>query len=269
MPITPVVFADPAALGHAAAALVADRLEAAHGEPFLLGCPGGRSPSTTYAALAVEVALRHLDLSNVTIVMMDDYLVPDGTGHLRREDPQAQHSCERFGLDQIVRPLNAAAGSARGIRPEHLWLPDPTDPEAYDLRIANAGGIDVFLLASGASDGHIAFNPPGTTPESRTRVVQLPETTRRDNLATFPSFGGDLRAVPTHGVTVGLRTITEMAREVVMLLHGRDKGIATRRIIEANAYDPAWPATIVVACNRSHIYVDRAAVDAAGERSPA
>lgn len=269
MPITPEVFADAEALGRAAATLVADRLESSQGRPFLLGCPGGRSPSTTYAALAVEVARRRLDLSNVTIVMMDDYLVPHGSGKLRREDPRAQHSCERFGLDQIVGPLGVAAGPGRGIRDQHFWLPDPEDPEAYDGRIAESGGIDVFLLASGAGDGHIAFNPPGTSPESRTRIVELPETTRRDNLATFPSFGGDVTAVPTHGVTVGLRTITELADEVVMLLHGHDKGLATRRITIAKAYEPDWPATIVVDCKRSHIFVDRAALEAARSQQPA
>ncbi|HMO12022.1 MAG TPA: hypothetical protein PKB06_11100, partial [Actinotalea sp.] len=153
MPLRPHVFDDPAALGSAAAALVADRLEAAP-DRFLLGCPGGRSAATTYLALAREVQRRRLDLGGLTVVMMDDYLVPDGAGGLRREDPAAAHSCERFAVEQIVRPLEAAAGPGRGFGPDALWLPDPVAPEEYDRRIAHAGGIGLFLLASGAGDGH-------------------------------------------------------------------------------------------------------------------
>ena len=83
-------------------------------------------------------------------------------------------------------------------------MPDPADPEEYDKRIADVGGIDLFLLASGTSDGHVAFNPAGTPVGTRTRVVGLTEQTRRDNLTTFPTFGG-LDEVPLYGVTVGGR----------------------------------------------------------------
>ena len=95
--------------------------------------------------------------------------------------------------------LNAGRPEHLQIPADRLWLPDPADPDAYDERIAAAGGIDLFLLASGAGDGHVAFNPPGTEAAARTRVVALPDSTRRDNLATFPTFGGELDAVPRTG----------------------------------------------------------------------
>ena len=181
MHVRPQVFPDAASLGDAAARLVAAAVTAAPGRRFLLGCPGGRSAASTYRSLAV------LDLSRLVIVMMDDYLVGDGTGRLVREDPRAAHSCERFGRTEIVDRLNAGLPVQHRVPADNLWLPDPARPDAYDERLADAGGVDLFLVASGASDGHIAFNPAGSPRDSRTRVVALQDTTRTDNLATTRS----------------------------------------------------------------------------------
>lgn len=255
MTLIPEVHHTPDELGAAAARLVADRFEAA-GPRFVLGCPGGRSAATTYAALATELADRRLDLSQLVILMMDDYLVTAGNGQFRREDPHAPHSCERFGQRDIIGQLNAAVRPHHRIPLENLWLPDPADPAAYDERITAHGGVDVFLLATGASDGHIAFNPPGSSINSRTRIVRLPDTTRRDNLSTFPTFEGELDRVPTHGVTVGLGTIKDNSREVVMLVHGSDKQYAVQRLVTAEGFDPEWPATVFRMCARPHLLVD-------------
>lgn len=258
--MTPSVVADADAVGSAAADIILARLIAHPVERrFLLGCPGGRSPLTTYAALARRVGERSLDLSRVVVVMMDEYVVRTPSGDLVAEDPEAAHSCRRFGHVEIVDRLNAGLDPARRVPPESLWVPDPGDPDAYDGRIAEAGGVDVFLLASGATDGHIAFNPPGSGAFSRCRIVDLPDSTRRDNLVTFPSFGGDLDAVPRHGVTVGIGTIRELSHEVVMVLHGPDKREAARRLSEATAYDPDWPATILTDCRNPHLILDEAA----------
>ena len=265
MRVEPDVFADEQALGHRAAELVADGLERARsaGRTYVLGCPGGRSPLSTYQALASLVAHRGLDLSHLLVVMMDDYLVPGRGGVLQHEDPAAAHSCIRFGREQIVDPLSRAAGPGRGVRAEHLWVPDPQDPARYDTEIAAAGGVDLFLLASGAGDGHVAFNAPGTPADSLTRVVDLPESTRQDNLATFPSFGGRLTAVPRHGVTVGVATLIRQSASVVMIAAGPDKGTAAAHLSAAHGYDPAWPATVFAACARPRLFLDRAAVAAA------
>lgn len=268
MRLAPRVFADPATMGEAAAALVLDRLDRApRSRPFVLGCPGGRSPLPTYAALARQASAGGHDLSRCVIAMMDEYLVDGPDGTLVAETPAALHSCRRFGRTEIVERLNAGLPPAHRIRPAHLWVPDPADPDAYERRLDGALGVDVFLLASGASDGHIAFNPPGTAPDARTRVVALPESTRRDNLQTFPSFGGDLSAVPAHGVTVGVATIREVSREVVMLVHGAHKRAAAAQLRDAAHYDPAWPATVVAECRSPHLFVDADALGAT-EHSP-
>ncbi|HVX45066.1 MAG TPA: 6-phosphogluconolactonase [Mycobacteriales bacterium] len=252
MPAPIQVYASPARLGAALAERIADEIEAAPGGRYLLGCPGGRSAQQTYIALATEVGRRALDLSGLHIVMMDEYLGPDR----QPIDAAAAHSCRRFGREQILAPLNAAARA--GVAEDRLWLPDPSDPGAYDRRIADAGGIDLFILASGASDGHVAFNPPGTERTARTRVVPLAETTRRDNLATFPTLG-ELKNVPTHGITVGPQTIAELSAGAVLIAHGPDKAVTAARLATTSEYVPDWPATIVHECRNPLLLLDAAA----------
>ena len=272
MLVQPTVFDGPEAIGRALAALIADRLAeaAAAGRPFLLGCPSGRSPQSTYAALAREVGERDLDLSGLVIVMMDEYVERnEATGQLRRVDPAAPHSCVRFGQVEIVDRLNATAGRCRGIRPGGFWVPDPAAPHAYDRMIAVQGGIDLFILATGAGDGHVAFNPPGTGGDAGTRVVQLAEQTRRDNLSTFPSFGGQLDRVPRYGVTVGVGTIREYSKQAVMVAHGQSKAWAVRQVAEATSYVPEWPATVLADCARPLLFIDEAAAGELSARRPA
>ncbi len=250
---------DADAVGEAAAASILEALSArAAGARFLLGCPGGRSPRTTYAALARRVQREGRDLSGLVIVMMDDYLRA-GSNLPARVDPSEPHSCERFGRAEIVEPLNQGLPREHRVAGDALWLPDPADPWAYDHRIEEAGGIDLFLLASGASDGHIGFNPPHSPSDSRTRVVDISEQTRRDNLVTFPTFRGDLDRVPRQAVTVGLGTIRDLSRQVVMVAHGPDKRLAAERLSGADRLDPDWPATIVAECASPLVLLDRAA----------
>ncbi|WP_375430601.1 hypothetical protein [uncultured Friedmanniella sp.] len=261
MPVPVQVFADVDDLGAAAADLVLGLLaQQPAGAPFLLGCPGGRSLQSTYAHLAERAAAARVDLRGLRVVMMDEYVERDPAGGWTPVDPALPHSCRRFGAREIVGRINTALidggiDPQRLVPPTSLWVPDPADPAAYDGLIEAAGGIDLFLLASGASDGHIAFNPPGTAPTARTRMVELPESTRRDNLATFPSFGGDLDAVPSHGVTVGVATIREQSKAVLMVVHGTDKQRAADRLTRASTYEPDWPATVLADCRSPQLFV--------------
>jgi glucosamine-6-phosphate deaminase len=150
--------------------------------------------------------------------------------------------------------LNAGLPREWQLKESSIWFPDPRDPEAYDARVADAGGIDYFILASGASDGHVAFNQPGSPRESRTRIIPLSEGTRRDNLTTFPVFG-TLDAVPHHGVSVGIATIAE-SREAVMVVLGAGKRETFRRMTRADRYDANWPATVIHECTVRQIVSD-------------
>jgi glucosamine-6-phosphate deaminase len=233
------VLASPEAIGAELAAEVVARHDASPG-PFLLGCPGGRSLRSTYGALQTLVSNRHKQLERLVVVMMDEYV---------GAPPDAHYSCARFAREEIATPL--------GVPPERVWLPQADDGAAYDDRIADAGGIDVFLLASGASDGHVAFVPPGSARDGRTSMLALAESTRRDNLATFPGFGS-LEDVPTHGVSVGLATISA-ARSLRLVLHGTGKQHALRRLRELDHFDSSWPASIVHEHPDAVVYADEAA----------
>jgi glucosamine-6-phosphate deaminase len=242
-----LIYADARALG---AALAEDILAgishaARAGRRYLLGCPGGRSAASTYQALGTLVADQDADLSRLVIVMMDEYVIRTADGFVNCP-ARAHYSCHRFAVDDIVGVLNQGASPGKRIVPEHLWFPDPADPARYDVRIREAGGIDLFILASGASDGHVAFNPPGDPADSKTRIIALPESTRRDNMATFPDFT-DIAEVPADGVSVGLSTIADLSREAVLIAHGADKQFAVRHLA-AGAFDPQWPATVIYRC---------------------
>jgi len=232
--LTPLrVIPTPEAIGDYLAERLLDRTEHARrlGKPFLLGCPTGRTPRPVYE----EITRHGRDLSNVVLVMMDEY-VPSG---------DEAWSCHSFVKRHM--PWNA-----------EVWFPDPNDPAAYDRRIAEAGGIDFFLLASGASDGHVAFNQPGAPRDSRTRVVPLSEATRRDNLKTSPSFGS-LENVPSRGVTIGIATIAA-AREAVMVVWGESKRLTLTRMRAADRYDSSWPATVIHEVRVREIVCDAGAV---------
>jgi glucosamine-6-phosphate deaminase len=223
------------------------------GRRFLLGCPTGRTPRPVYEAMARKLAAKPQDLSHLVLVMMDEYLVAQ-SGGFRYAPSDEPWSCHHFARAEIANRLNAEVSPQEQLRDGSIWFPDPSDPEAYDKRIADAGGIDFFILASGASDGHVAFNPPGSWRESRTRIIRLSDETRRDNLQTFPAFGS-LSSVPTHGISVGIDTIA-VAREGVMVVWGASKRLTLTRILSAERFDRSWPATVIHECPVREILSD-------------
>jgi glucosamine-6-phosphate deaminase len=118
-------------------------------------------------------------------------------------------------------------------------------------------GVDLMLLASGSGDGHVAFNAPGTPFDSWTRIVELPESTRRDNLATYPHFA-DLKAVPRTAVTLGISSIVNASRDCIMVAAGPVKKPALNHLSALDSYQSSWPATVVAACRGGRLYTDAA-----------
>jgi glucosamine-6-phosphate deaminase len=247
-------------VGSAVAADIVQGIRTARktGERYVLGCPSGRTPRATYRALARLAAEHELEVDHVVIAMIDEYVERDPrTGRLLRIPDHRPHSCVRFGREEIIGPLNAASGGS-AIRDDALWAPFPEDPAAYDDALAAAGGIDFMILAVGASDGHVGFNPPGSPADSGSRVVELAAGTRRDTMASFPTLTS-LDDVPTHGVTMGIRTLRELSTRAVLVATGEAKRSAAARLASALDYDPDWPATVVHTCADGEIWVDRAA----------
>lgn len=250
MPNTQVIAESPAEVGDLVAQRIAEAVARKQGVRFLLGCPTGRTPAPVFEPLAGYLAQHRLDPGLLTVVLMDEYL----TSELRVVDPAEEYSCVGYAQRFIVSPIRQACGAT----PE-VWHADPGDPAAYDRRIATAGGIDLFLLASGASDGHIAFNQPGSERTSITRIIELGEKTRQDNVATWPSLTST-EQVPTHGIGVGISTIVDQSRQAIMMLTGSGKQLAFDRIAAANGYEPDWPATAVKEIENHTIVADRAAL---------
>lgn len=249
-------FATPLELGATAAAEITAGISESRrsGRRYLLGCPGGRTPRTIYSELGRICATDGIDCSGVVLVMMDDYLDPESA--VPALVPISAHnSCRRFAEHEIRRVINRRLPAGEAVPPESVWFPDPLDPAAYDERIDEAGGVDVFIAASGASDGHIAFCGPGADLEGWTSVVELAPTTRADNIVTFPDFAS-ADEVPTYGVSVGLGTIRSLSRSVWLVLHGVDKARSLRRVVSTDRHDPAWPATFIHECPRAEIWSD-------------
>jgi glucosamine-6-phosphate deaminase len=249
-------FPDESSLGAALATEIIAGIDAARdgGRRYVLGCPGGRSARSTYQALAG--GLEGADIGHLVIAMMDDYVVRAADGSFEHCPADAHYSCRRFARLEIAGPLNEAA--AVGVPDDHVWLPDPHDPPAYQARLEAAGGVDLFIVASGASDGHVAFVKPGTPLDSGVSIIPLALTTRTDNMATFPDFGS-IDEVPDHGVSVGLGTIRSVSREVRLIIHGEDKRTAARRVLEAEDFEPQWPATFIHRCRGAQVWLDEAA----------
>ncbi len=241
------VMRSAAQIGEVVAKQILDRL--ATTDRYVVGFPAGRSATPVAAALNRLAHQREVRVDGLRIVMMDEY-VTGQAGQWELLSPQTPHSCIGWAQRNLLGPLRDL-----GLRPDSLIAPDPNEPEALARDILALGGIDLFLLASGQGDGHVALNGPGTPRNAPTRVVELPESTRRDNVSTFPNLQS-LADVPSYGVTIGTAELAELSHSAVMLLWGPNKAHAFDRIHRADSYDPLWPATIVHDCRNALIYAD-------------
>jgi glucosamine-6-phosphate deaminase len=259
------VFKDPEALADALAETIACRIRGASEakRPFLLGCPTGRSPLETYRKLANIAGQTQMDLSHLVLVMMDEYAISAGDG-FEYPAADAHYSCHRYAQSIIFEGINRHLPAKRRIRAKNLWFPDLSDPSEYDTQIRRAGGVDFFILASGASDLHVAFNPPGSSVMSRSRIVRLGEETRRDNMGTFPAFK-ELSDVPTHGISIGLKAISRYTQEVAMVIHGQHKRHAVATLDRLAGFDRRYPASVIYASRNATVWLDAQAAGDIGQ----
>jgi glucosamine-6-phosphate deaminase len=186
------------------------------GKPFVLGLPTGSSPLGVYRNLIAACGEKKISFANVITFNMDEYLGLDG------DHPQ---SYKRFMKDNFFSAVDIPASNT------HLLYGMTSNPDvecaAYEEAIRAAGGIELFLGGIGGN-GHIAFNEPGSSLSSRTRVVALNAETRAAN-ARF--FDGDAAKVPANALTVGVGTVMD-AREVLILVCGRQKARALQAAVE-------------------------------------
>jgi glucosamine-6-phosphate deaminase len=259
--LKPIVLADDFAVGRYAAEIIFSEMvrAATENRPFVLGCPGGRTPRSAYKGLADLIKESKTNISHVIIAMMDEFLEENTDGTYSNHTLDKHFSCTRFAKLEIFDVLNASAPEGGKIALEKVRFPDASDPQSYEDFLRKVG-VDVFLMASGASDGHVAFNPPGTKRDECTRIVRIADETRHDNLSTFPDFKF-IEEVPKHGVSVGPATMVDVSAIAIMELIGTHKAEAFARISAATSYESDWPSTIIRDCKDYYILADKAAAN--------
>ena len=213
-------------------------------KPFVLGLPTGSTPLGVYKRLIELNQKKLISFENVITFNMDEY-----TG-LSETDPQSYHY---FMHENFFSKID--------IKKENIHILDGTaaDPvqecKNYEEQIKAAGGIDLFLGGCGG-DGHIAFNEPGSSLTSRTRIKTLTEDTIAAN-ARF--FDGDCTKVPKTALTVGIGTITD-AKEVLIMMTGLSKSEALQHAVEESV-SQMWPVTILQMHKSAILIADDACTD--------
>jgi glucosamine-6-phosphate deaminase len=193
-----------------------NRFNPSKDEPFILGLPTGSSPIGTYKNLIQMNKNNELDFTSVITFNMDEYV------GISEEHPESYHYFMRHHLfDHINIPkenINMLNGNAEDLEAEC---------NNYEKKIETLGGIELFLGGIGP-DGHIAFNEPGSSLASRTRLKTLSYDTI---LANSRFFDNDIKKVPKTALTVGVGTVMD-AREVLIIITGYNKARALRQVVE-------------------------------------
>jgi len=224
-------------------------------DKLVLGCPGGRSLKKTYYYLGILSFKHKISLDKLTIVMMDEYVVKRNNKYFL-VNPKSHFSCVRFSKNVIKKLLNYKKNKVNSLKESNILFPSITNPKKYDEIIKSLGGVDIFLLASGSSDGHVAFNNIYSKVDQNTHITKLPMSTRSDNMKTFSQFN-NLNEVPKFGLTVGLKTISSLSKSVILVLSGKEKRKAFIKISSLKKFDKSWPASIIYMCKNKKIYIDK------------
>ena len=187
-------------------------------KPFVLGLPTGSSPVGTYRELIRLCGAGKVSFKNVVTFNMDEYI------GIPQEHPQSYHT---FMWTTLFNHID--------IRDENVNLPNGSasdlaaECQRYEDKIKSLGGIHLFLGGVG-TDGHIAFNEPGSSLTSRTRVKTL---TTGTIIANARFFDNDTEKVPKTALTVVVGTILD-AQEVVIIINGHAKAPALYHAIEGS-----------------------------------
>src|SRR4051794_11737864 len=192
------------------------------GRPTVLGLPTGSTPVGLYRELIRLHKEAGLDFTRVVTFNLDEYFP------MSPDDP---HSYRRWMNETFFSHVN--------LPPQNIHIPDGTIPAEdveeycarFEQQIRRAGGIDLMVLGIGRT-GHVGFNEPGSTRNSRTRLVTLDPVTRRDAASSF--FGEE--NVPHQALTMGVGTILESKR-IVLLAFGEHKAAIVARAVEGPMTD--------------------------------
>ena len=228
-----------------AAAYIAKRInefQPSAERPFVLGLPTGSTPIGTYKELIHLNKTGKVSFKHVVTFNMDEYI------GIPQDHPESYHTfmwSHFFShIDIPAENVNILDGNAPDLEKEC---------EAYEAKIASYGGIDLFMGGIGP-DGHIAFNEPGSSLNSRTRVKSLTTDTI---IANSRFFGGDINLVPKQALTVGVGTIMD-AKEVLILANGHNKARALAHAVEGSV-NHMWTISVLQMHPKGIIICDDAA----------
>ena len=211
-------------------------------KPFILGLPTGSSPLGVYARLIEYYKAGKVSFKNVVTFNMDEYVGLPKTHHesywFFMHDNFFDH------IDIPKENVNILDGMAADLEAECA---------RYEAKIASYGGIDLFLGGSGV-DGHIAFNEPFTSLNSRTGVRDLTEDTK---IVNSRFFDNDPSQVPSKALSVGVGTVTD-SKEVLLLISGHTKARALKECVEGGV-NQMWTISALNLHNNAYIACDEMA----------
>lgn len=210
--------------------------------PFVLGLPTGATPLGTYNKLIDLHKQEKVSFKHVITFNMDEYV------GIQQDHPQSYHTFmwDNFfsHIDILPENVNILNGNAPDLEKEC---------EVYERKIKSCGGIHLFLGGVGV-DGHIAFNEPGSSLQSRTRIKTLTQDTV---VANSRFFENDLEKVPRQALTVGVGTILD-AQEVLIIATGHNKVRALQQAVEGSV-NHLWTITALQLHPKGIIVCDEAA----------
>lgn len=210
-------------------------------KPFVLGLPTGSTPLGVYESLIRLCEAKEVSFANVITFNMDEYI------GIEADHDQSYRTFMYTNffnhIDIKKENINLLNGEAKDTLAECA---------RYEEKIKQVGGIDLFLGGAGVN-GHLAFNEPGASLNSRTRRVKLTESTIRAN-SRF--FGNDMNQVPTEALTVGIGTVLD-SKEVLVMMSGENKSMALQQTVEGgiSQYCPTTALQLhndcIIACDES------------------
>ena len=201
----------------------------------ILGGATGSTPLGLYAELVRLNKAGEISFKDASSFNLDEYVGLDGT-----HDQSYRYFMNHNLFDHI------------DIDKDRTRVPsgiDISDPAAYDKEIQAAGGVDLQLLGIG-NNGHIGFNEPGTPFGSLTHIVELTESTREANKRFFTSID----EVPTHAVTMGIKTVMQ-ARSIILMAIGPAKAPIMKEMLQGPVTEKV-PASVLQLHPDVTVYMD-------------
>ena len=201
----------------------------------ILGGATGSTPLGLYAELVRLNKAGEISFKDASSFNLDEYVGLDGT-----HDQSYRYFMDHNLFDHID------IDKSRTRVPSGI---DVSDPAAYDKEIEAAGGVDLQLLGIG-NNGHIGFNEPGTPFGSLTHIVELTESTREANKRFFKSID----EVPTHAVTMGVKTVMQ-ARSIILMAIGPAKAPIMKEMLQGPVTENV-PASVLQLHPDVTVYMD-------------